>query len=113
MKYASDILIDAQMLDSQLLNVSFSHGILISEPSEPLQNPEIYRKVVGRLLYMGFTRPDLSYATQQLSEHMQTPCQHHLQAALHTIRYLKGTINGGLFYPSLNDFKLHTYCDAD
>ena len=78
-----------------------------------LANPEPYRRVIGRLLYLTLTRPDISYAVQHLSQFLQQPTDLHYQAALHVLRYLKGTPNKGLFYPSHNDLQLYAYSDAD
>ncbi|KAL2236191.1 UNVERIFIED_CONTAM: Retrovirus-related Pol polyprotein from transposon RE1 [Sesamum indicum] len=78
-----------------------------------LSNPEPYRRLLGGLLYLGFTKPDICYATQQLSQFMQFPCQEHLDAALHLVKYLKGTIYRGLHFNSNNNFSLEAYCNAD
>ncbi|KAL2249991.1 UNVERIFIED_CONTAM: Retrovirus-related Pol polyprotein from transposon RE1 [Sesamum indicum] len=60
-----------------------------------LQDPSRYRRLIGRLLYLGFTRPDICYAAQQLSQHLQYPCQSHWEAAMHLIKYLKGNPSAG------------------
>src|SRR5262249_55205638 len=67
----------------------------------------------GRFLYLGFTRPDLTYAIQQLSQFMHNPCQTHWNATLHVVRYLKGCLSYGLFYSSSTGFDISAYCDAD
>lgn len=105
-----------RMLNLQMMSlsmISLAIGLCFSDPGDSLPNPEIYRRLIGKLLYMGFTIPDLSYATQQLSQYKQSRCKHHLQAALHVLMYLKGTLNCGLFYPWKLDFLLKGYCDAD
>ncbi|KAK4399873.1 Retrovirus-related Pol polyprotein from transposon RE1 [Sesamum angolense] len=78
-----------------------------------LVDPEPYRRLIGRLLYLSFTRPDVSYGAQQLSQFVHRPCQQHLDAALHLVRYLKGSPTKGLFFPVTNSFSLKAYCDAD
>lgn len=65
------------------------------------------------LLYLGFTRHDISYATQQLSQYMQHPCSHHQQAAFHLLRYIKVTLQLGLHYPAQAQFQISAFCDAD
>jgi hypothetical protein len=52
----------------------------------------IYIKLVGRLLYLTTTRPDICFAAQFLSQHMATPFQSHYNAALRLLRYLKGLL---------------------
>jgi len=78
-----------------------------------LTNPEAYRRVIGRLLYVTLTRPDISYAVQHLSEFLQQPNDLHYQAAMHVLRYLKGTPNKGLFSPKTNNFQITAYSDVD
>ncbi|KAL0311425.1 UNVERIFIED_CONTAM: Retrovirus-related Pol polyprotein from transposon RE1 [Sesamum angustifolium] len=79
----------------------------------PLPDPGKYRRLVGYLLYLGFTRPDISYSVQQLSQFLTRPCEAHGKAVLHVVRYLKRTPTKGLFLPSKCSFELRAYCDAD
>lgn len=113
MKYAVYVILDEQLDSTDPINNPFNHGIILSDPRETLKNLEVYKNIVGRLLYMGFTRLDLSYATQQLSQHMQSLCKHQLQAAHYVLRYLKGIINCGILYPTNTNLILKAYCDAD
>ena len=78
-----------------------------------LTNPEAYRRVIGRLLYVTLTRPDISYAVQHLSEFLQQPNDLHYQAAMHVLRYLKWTPNKGLFFSKTNNFQITAYSNAD
>jgi hypothetical protein len=48
-----------------------------------------YRRLVGRLLYLNTTRPDIAFATQQLSQFMHAPTTVHYNAACRVLRYLK------------------------
>ncbi|KAJ8755191.1 hypothetical protein K2173_018989 [Erythroxylum novogranatense] len=61
-----------------------------------LEDPYLYRKLVGRLLYLGYTIPDLAHATQQLSQYVHDPRQLHLRNALHVLRYIKNRPSLGL-----------------
>lgn len=77
---------------------SFPKGIRLStDEGEVLTDPETYRSIIGRLLYLNLTRPDISYFVQQLSQFMACPRKPHLQAAFHVIKYLAGTITGAYF----------------
>lgn len=78
-----------------------------------LPDPEIYRRIVGKLLCLNLTRPDISFAVQQLSQFLQEPAQTHFDAALHVLKYLKGTLNVGLFYKANIPLQLSAYSDAD
>ncbi|KAL0349325.1 UNVERIFIED_CONTAM: Retrovirus-related Pol polyprotein from transposon RE1 [Sesamum angustifolium] len=77
-----------------------------------LPNPNKYRRLIGRLLYLGFTRPDISFDVQQLSQFLQAPRTSHLDAALHVLRYLKRTPSTGLFFSSASSSQLTAYSDA-
>ncbi|KAL0457920.1 UNVERIFIED_CONTAM: Retrovirus-related Pol polyprotein from transposon RE1 [Sesamum latifolium] len=78
-----------------------------------LPSPSKYRRLIGRLLYLGFTRPDICHTAQQLSQFVQHPCKEHWDAAMHLVRYLKNSPSTGLYFPSNNDLKLKAFCDAD
>ncbi|KAL0363917.1 UNVERIFIED_CONTAM: Retrovirus-related Pol polyprotein from transposon RE2 [Sesamum angustifolium] len=89
-KYLQDILHDASMLDAKPASTPFPSGLhLTSEEGAPLHFLDRYRRLVGRLLYLGFTRPDLSFPVQQLSQFMQYLGTSHWDAALHILCYLK------------------------
>ncbi|KAK9683124.1 hypothetical protein RND81_10G118500 [Saponaria officinalis] len=66
-----------------------------------------------RLLYLNLTRPDISYSVQHLSQFLSEPRKPHLQAAIHVVKYLKGTLNVGLFYSSTSSLSIEAYSDAD
>lgn len=72
-----------------------------------------YRRLIGRLLYLTVTRPDIQYATNVLSQFLSSPRESHMNAALRVLRYLKGTPGQGLFLPSSGDLSLEAYCDSD
>lgn len=76
-----------------------------------LLDPEPYRRLIGKLLYLNLIRPDVSYAIQQLSQFMRCSREPHIDAALHVVKYLKGTINWGLFYKSHAELTLTSYSD--
>ncbi|KAK4410094.1 Retrovirus-related Pol polyprotein from transposon RE2 [Sesamum angolense] len=112
-KYLQDILSDTSMLNAKVASTPFPSGLhLTHDEGALLQFPDRYRRLVGRLLYLGFTRSDLSFPVQQLSQYMQHPRTSHWDVALHVLRYLKGSCNLGLFFPSQNSLHLTAYSDA-
>ena len=64
---------------------------------------------MGKLIFLLHTRPDLSFTTQFLSQFNNNHCQIHFEAALHVLKYLKGTIFQGIFLNNKDDFKLETF----
>ncbi|KAL0360948.1 UNVERIFIED_CONTAM: Retrovirus-related Pol polyprotein from transposon RE2 [Sesamum radiatum] len=112
-KYLHDILLDAEMLDCRLASIPFPPGLHLTMDSECLlHHPDRYCRLVDRLLYLGFTRPDISFVVQQLSQYLQHPRSTHWDAAMHVLRYLRGSFSLGLFFPSTCSFNLSAYSDA-
>ena len=74
---------------------------------------QLYRILIGGLLYLTNSRLDILQATSLLSRFMQSPTKHHLGAAKRILRYLKGMISFGLWYKHSNDFKLSGFLDSN
>ncbi|KAK4404293.1 hypothetical protein Sango_0797900 [Sesamum angolense] len=113
-KYVIDIVKDTKLLHSKSVSTPFPQGLKLSADSgAKLEHPNAYRRLVGRLLYLSFTRPDISHCVQELSQFLNHPCKDHWVAALHVVKYLKGCPSKGIFLPFDNDFVLTAYCDED
>ncbi|KAL0417014.1 UNVERIFIED_CONTAM: Retrovirus-related Pol polyprotein from transposon RE2 [Sesamum latifolium] len=113
-KYIQDILTDLGLHNAKTTVTPFPAGIkFTAQTDNTLPHPAVYRRLIGRLLYLNFTRPDIAHATQQLSQFLQTPCQQHWDVVVHLAKYLKGTQQEGLFFPSNTALTLRAYCDAD
>lgn len=74
---------------------------------------EKYRRLVGKLIYLSITRPDISNSVHILAQFMQTPRETHWEAALRVVRYLKRTAGQGVLLSLSPDLRLSVYCDAD
>ncbi|KAG8492422.1 hypothetical protein CXB51_009695 [Gossypium anomalum] len=72
-----------------------------------------YRSLVGFLLYLTATRPDIMYSVSVLSRFMHCCNKQHLQAAKRVLRYIKGTLSYGLKFSRNEDLKLIGYTDSD
>ena len=79
----------------------------------PIQNVTQYRMVVRSLQYLAFTRPDISFAVNKLSQFMHSPTDEYWQAAKRVLRYLAGTTTHGVFLRRQNNLSLHAFSDAD
>jgi len=78
-----------------------------------LADPTFYRQLVGSLIYVTITRPDISFAVHTVSKFMQSPTHFHLSAVHRILRYLLGTSTRGLFFPAGSSPTLQAYSDAD
>eukprot|EP00253_Pinus_taeda_P005329 PITA_05329 len=72
-----------------------------------------YRSMIGNLLYLISTRPDIMHAVGIVGRFQANPKETHLQAVKRIFKYLQGTHNFGLWYPRYIDLTLHAYIDAD
>ena len=85
---------------------------LYGNAAEPvLANLTEYRQLVGALMFLVNSRPDVCFAMNTLSQHMGDPHHIHWIGAKSLLRYLRGTINHGLRYTA-GSFRLHGYTDA-
>nr|GEW43900.1 retrovirus-related Pol polyprotein from transposon TNT 1-94 [Tanacetum cinerariifolium] len=72
-----------------------------------------YRSMIGLLMYVTLSRPDIMFATCMCARNQEKPNEHLVSAVKKIFRYLKGTINLGLWYPKDSGFDLTAYSDAD
>lgn len=83
------------------------------DSDDPLVDQTMYQKLIGKLLYLNMTRPDITFNTQTLSQFLQHPKKSHLDAALRVVRYLKRQPGQGLVFASNSNDLVTAYCDAD
>ncbi|MFS7908934.1 putative RNA-directed DNA polymerase [Helianthus anomalus] len=76
-------------------------------------DPTTYRKIIGSLQYLAFTRPDFCFAVNKLSQYMHAPTTKHMQALKRVMRYLKGTIHYGLFLNRRQPISITAFADSD
>ncbi|CAM8929570.1 unnamed protein product [Rhodiola kirilowii] len=92
--------------------MEIKHKLSLSTAA-PLDDLVHYRRLVGRLLYLTVTRPNLAHPVHILSQFMQHPTIDHLQAAHRVLRYIKAAPTQGIFYSAQSQLTLTAYCDAD
>eukprot|EP00261_Vitis_vinifera_P039716 XP_019080959.1 PREDICTED: uncharacterized protein LOC109123988 [Vitis vinifera] len=112
-KYALEIIEDARLLGAAPIDTPMERGLKLSDKSDLLKDQGRYRRLVGRLIYLTVSRPDITYAVHVLSRFMHQPRKAHMEAAFRVVRYLKNAPGQGLFFSSNNDFRLRAYCDSD
>ncbi|KAG4940850.1 hypothetical protein JHK87_044721 [Glycine soja] len=85
----------------------------MADQSEAYPDPERYRRLVGKLIYLTITRPDISFAVGVVSQFMQNPHLDHWNAVMRILRYVKKAPGQGLLYEDKGSTQLSGYCDAD
>ncbi|CAL1398262.1 unnamed protein product [Linum trigynum] len=113
-KYTLDILKDAGVTGARPSSFPMEQNHSLTQPADDVI-PDIssYRRLIGRLLYLTVTRPDITYAVNVLSQHVHAPSSAHMAAAHRVLRYLKTAPGQGLFFPSSGTLELTAFCDSD
>ncbi|XP_059638660.1 uncharacterized mitochondrial protein AtMg00810-like [Cornus florida] len=107
-------LIDTGMLGCRPTSTPMDPNLKLSiESGELFPDPSMYQRLVGRLIYLTNTRPDLTFAVSVISQFMHAPRSAHMDAVYHILRYLKSCLGLGLFYASGNQSRLSCFTDAD
>lgn len=113
-KYTTDILKEHRLLNAKPLQLPLdSHIKLTPDIGDLLPNPTVYQRLLGQLIYLTITRPDICFTVQLLSQYMNKPTTVHIQAALRLLRYLSGSLSQGILLASSSAAKLTAYCDSD
>ncbi|GJW13075.1 ribonuclease H-like domain-containing protein [Tanacetum coccineum] len=112
-KYAVEILEKVHMVNCNPSRTPVDTESKLGVDGDPISDPTLYRSLAGSLQYLTFTRPDISYAVQQVCLHMHDPREPHLSALKRILRYVQGTLYYGLqlFFSSTTD--LVAYFDAN
>jgi hypothetical protein len=106
-KYTVEILQRFEMMDCKSMATPMTINLkLLSDSSSVSVDPMMYRQLIGSLMYLVNTRPDICFAVNDLSQYMVEPRHVHWMASKHMLRYLRGTIRYGLRYVSGGDVKL-------
>ena len=113
-KYTLDLLESAGLLACKRSSVPMDPYVPLStEDGVHLPSVTPYRELIGRLLYLTITRPDITFAVHKLSQFLQKPTDVHLNDAHRVLKYLKGNLGQGLFYSSSSELCLNAFADAD
>jgi len=108
-KYTLDLLHETGMLDSAPVATPMTHTSCLSpDRGSPLDADATsqYRRLIGRLIYLTNTRPDIAFAVHNLSQFIYAPTTHHQQAVSRLLCYLKGTLGEGLYFSHTSSLHL-------
>ena len=87
-------------------------GTKLSKNDEgPTVDPTLYKSLIGSLLYLTTTRPDIMHAASLVSKYMESPKDSHWKMAKRILRYVVGTLNFVLWYTKSDDNHLSGYID--
>ena len=102
------------MQDCKPATTPMEPGLKLSAQSpSPLVDETLFRQLVGNLIYLTATRPDISFAVSYISRFMSAPEADHWQAAKRVLRYVRGTSDYGLLYTRSSNPILSGYTDSD
>ncbi|CAL8164293.1 unnamed protein product [Prunus armeniaca] len=109
-----DLLTDTGMLDCKPTNTPIVQNHHLGEyPDQVPTNKERYQRLVGRLIYLSHTRPDIAYAVSVVSQFMYSPSKDHMNAVLRILRYLKYAPGKGLMFSKHGHLNINGYSDAN
>jgi hypothetical protein len=112
-KYIQDLLDCASLTDHRTAETPMELNVhLVATDGEPLEDPTRYRHIVGSLVYLGVTRPAISYSVHILNQFVSAPTRIHYSHLLRVLRYLRGTISRRLFFSRSSSLQIQAYCDA-
>ncbi|GJR01350.1 retrovirus-related pol polyprotein from transposon TNT 1-94 [Tanacetum coccineum] len=113
-KYALEILKKYGLDSSASVDTPMVEKMKLDEDRQgKLVDPTRFRGMVGSLMYLSASRPDIVFAVCMCARYQAKPTEKHLHAIKRIFRYLKGTIHMGLWYPKDSGFALRAFADAD
>ncbi|GJU86950.1 retrovirus-related pol polyprotein from transposon TNT 1-94 [Tanacetum coccineum] len=112
-KYAQEILIKHDMTSCDSIGTPMATKHLDADVSGTPVDQTKYRSMVGALMYLTASRPDIVHATCYCARYQARPTEKHLTAVKRIFRYLKNTINMGLWYSKDTGFELLAFSDSD
>ncbi|GJZ71788.1 putative RNA-directed DNA polymerase [Tanacetum coccineum] len=113
-KYVLDLLAEIGMVDCKPADTPMIvNQKLYMEKKARLADKGRYQRMVGKLIYLSHTRPDIAHAVGVVSKFMHQPQKAHMKAVLRIIRYLKGTAGHGVLFKQNGHLETQLYTDAD
>ncbi|XP_017982276.1 PREDICTED: uncharacterized mitochondrial protein AtMg00810-like [Theobroma cacao] len=114
-KYTLDFLEEHGLLGTKLVStpIDYNHKLCKTKGEQKLHDATKYRQLVQKLLYLTFTRLDISYAVQVLSQFMDKPSSEHFMVVYRVMKYLKRAPSQGILMKSKSDMRISAYSDSD
>ncbi|KAM1709738.1 hypothetical protein TB1_000224 [Malus domestica] len=112
-KYVMDLLKDANMSDAKPALTPLDSKLKLDLGGTSLSDISLYQRLVGKLIYLTITRPDISHSVSIASQFMHSPTIEHLNLVKRILRYLKGSVGRGILMAKNDNTQIMGYCDAD
>ena len=113
-KYVIDLLRETSMMASKLVATPIEQNHRLNEAlGEKKVNRKMYQWLVGRLIYLAHTRPDIAYSMSVINQFMHDQREIHLQATYRVLHYLKAHPGKGILFKKTSDIALAIYTNAD
>ncbi|XP_050946540.1 uncharacterized mitochondrial protein AtMg00810-like [Cucumis melo] len=111
-KYLNDLLHSSGMTFAKSCITPMSTSLDLYTIAPPFNDPSLYRRLVGSLQYLTFTRPDIAFSINRVSQFMHKLAVIHFLAVKRILRYLCGTLTLGIKFRK-GSFSLQTFCDSE
>ncbi|GKV36358.1 hypothetical protein SLEP1_g44499 [Rubroshorea leprosula] len=113
-KYALDLLKKFNMQNCKMSATPMNtNEKLTVDDGTPRANEKYFRSMVGGLMYLTHTRPDIMFSVSLVSRFMHNPFVHHLGTAKRILCYIRATSNFGIWYKPVPNFKFLGFTDSD
>ncbi|RYE24977.1 MAG: transposon Pol polyprotein, partial [Sphingobacteriaceae bacterium] len=113
-KYVLDLLKETGLLGCKPASTPIdpNHKLSKSDGEDPADKAR-YQRLVGKLIYLAHTRPDIAYSVSLVSQHMHSPSNDHLEAVYRILHYLKGSPGKGVLFKKSEGRQIEVFTDAD
>lgn len=101
------------MHDAKLVATPMATSLRLTKSGDPYSNLTEFRTLIGSLQYLAFTRHDIAYAVNKLSQFMQSSTYDHWQAAKKVLCYVAEITKHGIFISRSDNLNVHAFTDAD
>ncbi|XP_070679109.1 uncharacterized mitochondrial protein AtMg00810-like [Malus domestica] len=112
-KYVLDLLDEANITECKPARTPLASKLQLHEKRESLSDPSVYQRVVGKLIYLTITRPDISYSVSLASQFMHSPTLVHWEIVKRILRYLKSSVGKGILMKNNGSNHIKAYTDAN
>ncbi|CAM8896855.1 unnamed protein product [Rhodiola kirilowii] len=112
-KYVLDLLSETGKIGAKPCSTPMIPHLQLTKSGELFDDPERYRRLVGKLNYLRMTRPDIAYPVSVVSQYMSSPTVDHWKAVEQILGYLKGSPGRGIVYGSHGHENIECFSDAD